>query len=175
MNSCGLHKIESVSEVDEMKKERGFVGLGLALIVNYMVHQMFAPAIYFGVVLCGLLVFYAKVDLEKMMKDATVRFVLILMVCLAFNESLGFFQGISVLVLCAVSSAVSQRIHKSSAAFLENLSMINMILFGLVFCGLLLQVVFPFVLMMFVALLQPSGLPLEIEGIHFAGFKTMTK
>ena len=158
-----------------MKKERIFTGLGLALIINYMVHQMFAPAIYFGIVLCGLMVFYAKVDLEKMMKDATVRFVLNLMICFAFNESLGLIQGVSVLVLCAVSGAVNQRIHKSTISFLESLSMINMILCGLVFCGLLLQVVSPFVLMMFAAMFQPSGLSLEIEGIHFSGFKTMTK
>ena len=55
-----------------MKKERGFVGLGLALIINYMMHQMYGPAIYFGVVLCGLMVFYGKVDVEKMMKQAVV-------------------------------------------------------------------------------------------------------
>ena len=34
MKSYGLNKIESVSEVDEMKKERGFVGMGLALVIN---------------------------------------------------------------------------------------------------------------------------------------------
>ena len=72
MKSYGLNKIESVSEVDEMKKERGFVGLGLALVINYMMHQMAGPAIYFGVVLCGLMVFYGKVDMEKV-KDM-VRF-----------------------------------------------------------------------------------------------------
>ena len=60
MKSYGLNKIESVSEVDKMKKERGFVGLGLALVINYMMHQMAGPAIYFGVVLCGLIIIATK-------------------------------------------------------------------------------------------------------------------
>ncbi len=158
-----------------MKKERGFVGLGLALVINYMMHQMFAPAIYFGVVLCGLMVFYGKMDMEKMMRQAVVRFVLILMISLAMNYPLSFIQGISILVLCTDCAACSMRIQKSSAAFFENLSMVNMILCGLVFCGFLLQMISPLMLMMFVALFQPSGLPLEIEGIHFPSFKTMTK
>ena len=175
MKSCGLNKIESVSEVDEMKKERGFVGLGLALVINYMMHQMAGPAIYFGVVLCGLMVFYGKVDMEKMMGQTVVRFVLILMISLAMNYPLSFIQGISVLVLCADCATCSMRIQKSSEAFLENLSIINMILCGLVFCGLLLQMISPWMLMMFVALFQPSGLSLEIEGVHFPNFKTMIK
>ena len=175
MKSYGLNKMESVSEVDKMKKERGFVGLGLALIINYMMHQMYGPAIYFGVVLCGLMVFYGKVDVEKMMKQAVVRFVLILMISLAMDSTLSFIQGISILVLCAVCALCSVRIQKSSVSFLEGISMINMILCGLVFCGLLLKMISPWILMMFVALFQPSGLSLEIEGVHFPNIKTMTK
>ena len=171
MKSCRLHTIESVSEVDKMKLEKGVVGIGLALVVNYLLHRMFAPGIYLGVVLCGLLVFYARVNVEKMMKQGVIRFVLILSVSLIMKESLGFVQSMNWLVLCVLCAAISQRLTKCTIDFLENISIINMILCGVCFCGVLLQMIHSVILMMSIALIQPSGLSLELDGVHFLQLK----
>lgn len=171
MNSYELHKIESVSEVDNMKLERGFVGLGLVLVINYMMHQMFAPGIYLGAVMSGLLVYYGHVNVETMMKQGIVRFILVLLISLLMEETLGFIESVNWLVLCVLCAAVSQRIQKSSMDFLENLSIINMILCGICFCGILLQLISPVMLMIVSSLLQPSGLSLRLEETHFLQLK----
>ena len=154
-----------------MKLEKGFVGLGLMLVMNYMMHQMFAPGIQLGVVLSGLLVYYGHVNVENMMKQGMMRFILVLLISLLMEEAFGFAEAMNWLVLCVLCAAVSQRIQKSTMDFLENLSIINMILCGLCFCGVLLQIISPMVLMMVAALLQPSGLSLQMEGAHFLQLK----
>lgn len=157
-----------------MKFEKWFYGCGLGLSVNYLLHQMNGPAVYFGLVFCGLLVFYFKVELEKMVKDALIRFGFLLVCALFCSVDMDVISAVSWFVLCAFSSAISQRMARYSCESLEKISCFNIVLLGSVFCCVLLSDMLNWnmslYLMLVCALFQPSHLPLahpfEIWHLH---------
>ena len=162
MSFCVSSTIESVSEVLNMKK--WFYGFGLGLSVNYLLHQMNGPAVYFGLVFCGLLVFYCRVQLDEMVKDALIRFALLLIAALFYSVDMDLFSAVSWFVLCAFSSGISQCMMRYSYESLEKISCINMVLLGTVFCCVLMSKFMGWnmslYLMLLCALFQPSHLPL---------------
>jgi len=147
-----------------MKLERRCCGLGLMLIVNYMIHHQYAPAVYFGVVLCALLIKYRQVHVGEMMEKTLIRFVILLGCALLFSVEILAVEGLSWFVLCMLSSCFMQRIQKNSTEFLENISCINIITLTCVFCGLALSSWTSwnpsYGIVWLCALFQPSGLAL---------------
>lgn len=160
------HKIiiTSVSEVDKMKKERLICGLVLIMMMNWMIHGELGAVIYFGAVMTGLLVYYRSICLEQIFESALLRFVLILSVSLCFSQEMKLFDACAWLMMSVTSSAYTQRIQKSDAAFLNQLSIFNMLLMPvmliLVLCCMNGSEISCFILMSVLSFYQPSGLPL---------------
>lgn len=147
-----------------MKKERLICGLVLVLMLNWMIHGETGAVLYFGAVLTGLLVYYRSICLEQMFESALLRFVLILSVSLWFSQEMKLFDACAWLMMSVASSAYTQRIQKSDAAFLDQLSMLNMFLMPvmliLVLCCMNGSEMSCFILMCVLSFYQPSGLPL---------------
>lgn len=148
-----------------MKLERGCFGLGLLLVVNYMAHRQFLPAIYFGIVFCGLLVVYRKIKIDQMMEQALLRFALLLGFALACSIKLDAWEALGWFVLSILSSCFSQRLQKAAAAFLDAISCINIIVCTAVFCTAALSSWMnwdlSFGILLVCAVFQPSHLALD--------------
>ena len=138
-------------------------------VLNYLIHQELTACLYFGAVLCGLMVFYRLVELEKGLFEGVIRYVAVLCMALLFHQEISFLQSMCWFVLSVLGSFLTQRVQKSSAAFLESLCLLNLIAGSLLFCAVLFQPWLEwdlsFVLMAGCVLFQPSGV---LKAEHFS-------
>lgn len=146
-----------------MRKERLAAVIVFGLMFNWMIHGEVWAVIYFGAVTAGLFAYYRTIRVEQMLETALVRFVALLGVCLCFSVELQAVEAAAYLMMCAASSALTQRLQSADAGFLDRLSMINMALMPvmmivMLFCMQNSQAALT-VMMMFPVLFQPSGLP----------------
>ncbi len=162
-----------------MKMERISCGFGLMLVVNYMIHHQFAPAIYFATVGCVLLLAYRKVQFDQMMEQALFRFVLLLCAALIFAMEIDVIEGLSWFVLSMLSSCFSQRLQKSSFDFLEKISCVNIIVLTALFCTAALNYWLKwdlsFGMFLVCALFQPSHVVIENPFVMPHSSKSLSK
>ena len=158
-----------------MKCGRLFYGAGLVLVANYLLNQMWMPAIYFGFVLCALMVYYRQILIDRMLHQTVIRFACLLGCACLFEISVTFLQAMVWFVLCAVSSGLSQSVEKYSISALEVISIINICLVSAAFCLILMSSMTGWniseYVMLMCALFQPSYLSLDLSVIHKAAIK----